>query len=163
MRRATACALLALATAGCDATTGPELPTEGAPRELAVSYGGYGFGSHDVTLRGDTLVAVRRDFFRPQQATTTTVVPDAAAWRRFWAAAEGAGLARWPRRCENRDVADGGGFTLRIVGGAGTWEAQGINSYPQANGRCSGAPEHPADFRAFLAAVSALIGRPYPA
>lgn len=162
MRRATVLALLALAAAGCDDLTGPDLPREGVPRELQVSVGGFGFGSHDVTLRGDTLVVVRRDFFGPQTPTTATVVPDAAAWRRFWEGLDDAGVDRWPRRCENRDVADGGGFSLRIATGTDAWEAQGSNSYPQANGRCNGSPEHSADFRAFLAAVSDLIGRPYP-
>jgi len=162
MRRALLPALLALLLAGCDDPTGPSLPREGAPRELVISFGGFGFGSHDVTLRGDTLVVVRRDFFQPFTATTTTVVPDAAAWQRFWSAASAAGVASWPRRCENPRVADGGGFSLRIVAGTRVWEAEGTNSYPQANGRCNGDPEQSAEFRAFTAAVSQLIGRAYP-
>ena len=163
MRRALLLALLLpLAAAGCDDPTGPSLPREGVPRELRVSYGGFGFGSHDVTLRGDTLVVVRRDFIQPQTPTTATVVPSAEAWRRFWSAADAAGVANWPRDCENPLIADGGGFSLRIVAGTRTWEAEGTNSYPQANGRCNGAPEQSADFRAFTAAVSQLIGRPYP-
>jgi hypothetical protein len=162
MRRALALAILPLALAACGETTAPDLPRAGPPRELALSFGGYGYGSHTVTLRGDTLVVVRRDFFPPQSATTTSVVPDAAAWRRFWQAAGAAGVERWPRVCENRDVADGGGFTLRLIADAGTWESQGSNSYPQANGRCSGSPDFSRDFRTFTEAVSALIGRPFP-
>ena len=152
----------ALATAGCDDVTGPSLPREGAPRELEISFSGFGFGSHDVTLRGDTLVVTRRDFFQPQTPATARVVPDAAAWQRFWAAATAAGVPAWPRRCENPIIADGAGFSLRIVAGTRVWESQGSNSYPQANGRCNGDPGQSADFRAFLAAVSQLIGRPYP-
>ncbi|MGZ8468011.1 MAG: hypothetical protein ACXWZ7_01185 [Gemmatirosa sp.] len=164
MRRATVYALLALATAGCDALTGPDLPRAGAPRELLVSYGGYGYGSHDVSLRGDTLVVVRREFFRPELTTTARVVPTDAAWRRFWEAADDASVARWPRVCENRDIADGVGFGLRIVADGGeTWEAQGSNAYPQANGRCSRSSEPSRDFRAFMAAISELLGRTYPA
>ncbi len=152
----------ALVAAGCDDVTGPPLPREGAPRELKVSFSGFGFGSHDVTLRGDTLVVTRRDFFQPFTATTTTVVPDAAAWARFWAAATAAGVPAWPRRCENPIIADGAGFSLRIVAGTRVWESQGSNSYPQANGRCNGDPGQSEDFRAFTAAVSQLIGRQYP-
>ena len=162
MRRALLPALLALLLAGCDDPTGPPLPREGAPRELVISFGGFGFGSHTVTLRSDTLVIVRRDFFQPQTATTATVVPDADAWRRFWTAADAAGVARWPRDCENPNIADGAGFALRIVAGTQTWEAEGTNSYPQANGRCNGSPEQSADFRAFTAALSQLIGRTFP-
>jgi hypothetical protein len=156
-----ALALVAALATACSSSTAP-LPTEGAPDELRVTYGGFGFGSHDVTLRNDTLVVVRRNDFRPESTTTATVVPDAAAWQRFWTAADAAGVARWPRRCANTNIVDGGGFSLRIVADARTWESQGSNSYPQANGRCSGEPEHSRDFQAFTAAVSQLIGRPFP-
>ena len=152
-----------LLTAGCSSDPTAPLPREGVPDVLEVRVSGYGFGTHDVTLRGDTLVVVRRAFFGPgARVDSTRVVPDAAAWRRFWITAGEAGVARWPGACANDRIADGGGFSLRIVDGARRWQATGSNSYPQADGRCNDSPTSSSDYAAFLNAVSALIGRPYP-
>jgi hypothetical protein len=153
----------AILVAGCSSGPTAPLPREGVPDLLEVRVSGYGFGSHEVTLRADTLVIVRRQFFGPAVgADSARVRPDAAAWQRFWSAAREAGVARWPRACANDRVADGGGFTLRIVDGARSWEATGSNSYPRANGRCNGSPTSSPEYLRFLNAVAALIGRPYP-
>lgn len=154
--------LLLAAGTGCSASTEP-LPREGVPDLLEVRVTGYGFGSHEVTLRGDTLVIVRRLFFGPSVgADSARVRPDETAWQRFWTAARQAGVARWPRACANDRVADGAAFTLRIVDGTRSWEATGSNSYPRANGRCNGSPTSSPEYIRFLNAVSALIGRQYP-
>ena len=156
-------ALAALLAAGCSSEPTAPLPREGAPDLLEVQVHGFGFGSHAVTLRADTLVIVRRQYFGPGfRADSARVQPDAAAWRAFWTTAREAGVARWPRTCANDRVADGGGFTLRIVDGARRWEAAGSNSYPRANGRCNGSPTASLEYTRFLNAVSELIGRPYP-
>jgi hypothetical protein len=154
---------VALLAVGCSSDPTAPLPREGVPDVLEVRVSGYGFGAHDVTLRGDTLVVVRRALFGPPAGTDSArVLPDAAAWRRFWRAAGEAGVARWPRSCADDRIADGGGFSLRIVDGARRWEAAGSNSYPRGDGRCNGSASSSSDFAAFLEAVAALIGRPYP-
>ena len=154
---------LALLLLACDGDTTAPLPREGVPDVFEVQVSGYGYGTHDVSLRGDTLVVVRREFFGPTTGThTARVVPDSAAWRAFWAAARAAGVDDWPRECADPRIADGGGFTLRIVDGARSWQASGSNAYPRADGRCTGSATVSSDYAAFLRAVSALIGRPYP-
>ncbi|MDF1505370.1 hypothetical protein [Roseisolibacter sp. H3M3-2] len=160
MRALRPVALLLLA--GCSSSTAP-LPRDGAPDAFEVTYSGYGYGSHVVTLRGEALVVVRRQFFDPRVGVdSVTVVPDGAAWRAFWSAARTAGIARWPRTCADPRVADGGGFALRIVAGGETWERSGENAYPTARGGCTREAGPSPEYETFTAAVAALIGRPFP-
>jgi hypothetical protein len=158
--RAAALALAALI--GCEDATAP-LPTDGVPDALWVSFHGYGFGAHEVRLRGDTLTIVRRQFFDPRVGVdSTNVVRDAAAWRAFWAAARAARVEDWPTRCTDARIADGGGFELRIVAGGHTWEASGVNAYPAPNGRCTGSADRSPEYTAMMDAVTVLIGRRFP-
>lgn len=159
-RTGVACVLAA--AAGCfGVPTAAEFPDDGPPSTFEVVYGGFGFGSHDVTLRGDTLVVVRRVDFRPDSTTTSRVIPTRDAWGAFWRAADAAGVRSWPRECLNRDVVDGGGFSLRITWPGGRVEASGGNSYPQ-HGGCNRSPEWSPEYKAFNAAVAQLIGMRYP-
>lgn len=155
-------ATVCLAAVACDTPTAPAFPADEPPTAFAMSVGGFGFGSHDVTLRNDTLVVVRRPDFAPNGATTTYVVPARDAWHTFWRAADAAGVREWPSHCVNPNVVDGGGFTLDIAYRGGHVASTGANSYPRRGGRCNGDPERTPEYSAFLAAVAQLIGRAYP-
>jgi hypothetical protein len=158
-----AVAALTLAGAACSGVpTAPSFPLGSPPSVLELRYGGFGFGSHDVTLRGDTLVVTRLSDFGPDSSRTTRVVPTPAEWADFWRAADAAGVRSWPRTCRNTDVVDGGGFTLRLEYAGGRVEATGANSYPQRDGRCGGSPDWTPEYSAFVSAVSQLIGMKYP-
>jgi hypothetical protein len=153
--------VLLAALAACSSSTAP-LPREGPPAALRVSYSGYGYGSHEVTLlRGDTLRVVRRTWERAAAVESTFVVPSADAWLAFWASARAAGVDGWPSRCADERIADGAGLGVRIAAGGRTVESTASNSWPLRDGRCSG-PEQSAEVRTFLAAVGTLIGRRYP-
>jgi hypothetical protein len=156
----TAVALAAVACFG--APTAPEFPLDAPPSALELKYGGFGFGSHDVLLRGDTLVVTRITDFRPDSTRTTRVVPTRVAWADFWRAADAAGVRSWPHACSNTDIVDGGGFSLRIAYAGGRVEASGANSYPQRDGHCGGSADWTPEYSAFAAAVSRLIGGPFP-
>jgi hypothetical protein len=158
-----AVAALALAGLACTGVpTAPAFPLDAPPSALVLQYGGFGFGSHDIVLRGDTLVVTRIADFRPDSSRTVRVVPTRAAWADFWRAANAAGVRSWPRTCRNADVVDGGGFTLRIEYAGGRVEATGTNAYPQRDGRCGGSPDWTPEYSAFASAISRLIGMKYP-
>jgi hypothetical protein len=160
--RALALALPALLALGCPDVTAP-LPSDGAADAFRVRFSGYGFGAHEVTLTGDTLRVVRRQFAEPRTGVdSVALVPDAAAWRAFWVAARPARIERWPSRCIDERIADGFGFDLRIVADGRTWEASASNAYPTGDGRCTDLEERSSEYVAFLRAVSVLIGRPFP-
>ena len=153
--------VLLAALAACSSSTAP-LPTAGPPAALSVSFGGFGYGSHAVTLLGgDTLRVVRRTWERAAAVESTFVVPGADAWRRFWASARAAGVGGWPGRCADERIADGSGLEVRIVADGRRVHSVLSNSWPRADGRCQG-PEQTAEVKAFLAAVGTLIGRRYP-
>jgi hypothetical protein len=153
---------LALA-ASCEPLTepAPTLPAEGRPDAFRMRVDGYGYGAHIVTLRGDTLVVERRPEWRIDSAQITRVVPSSADWAAFWRAANDAGVRAWPRRCLNDRVADGGGYTLEIAYAGAQLTSSGTNSYPRRDGRCSEA-DGTEEYRVFVGAVSALIGRAFP-
>ena len=71
--RALALALPALLTLGCVDVTAP-LPSDGVPEAFRVRVHGYGFGAHEVTLTGDTLRVVRRQFFDPRTGVDSVAV-----------------------------------------------------------------------------------------
>lgn len=165
-RRAVQLAAVALpvavaAAVGCSRTpTAPAFPADAPPSVFRLSVYGFGFGSHDVTLKGDTLVVVRT-FMAPDSVRTSWVVPERAEWSAFWRAADAAGVRAWPRQCAANDIVDGGGFTLEIDYPGGRIASTGSNAYPRRDGRCiSGGTT--ADYQAFLDAVGALIGQSYP-
>ena len=160
MRRPVRVLLLA-ALSACASSTAP-LPTEGPPTELAVSFGGFGYGSHGVRLVGrDTLRVVRRTWERAAAVESTFVVPSAGAWREFWTSARAAGVGVWPSRCVDERIADGSGMEVRIVTEGRRVHTVMSNAWPRGSGRCGG-PEQTPEVRAFLAAVGTLIGRRYP-
>jgi hypothetical protein len=150
-----------LTLAACEPVTALPFPSDAPPTAFALTVSGFGFGSHSVTLRNDTLVIDRRREWRPDSASVSYVVPTRAQWGAFWRAADAAEVRAWPPRCENTRVADGGGFTLDVAYDGGRIASQGTNSYPTRGGDCGG-PEGTREYRELLAAVSTLIGRPYP-
>lgn len=162
--RGTILALAALAALGaaCDDTVAPRLATEGPPRALRAEYGGFGYGTKAVVLRGDTLVVTRRQWAERDSAVTRTLVPDAAAWRAFWASAAEARVTRWPRRCLNALIADGGGLSLELGLAGGTIAGTYTNASPRANGGCTTDGSTSPEERTFAAAVARLIGEPFP-
>jgi len=154
-------ALTALTAVACADATAPAFPSDAPPSAFHINYSGWIYGSHDVLLRGDTLVVSRVPDFRPDGALETTVVPTASDWRAFWRAADAAGVRSWPRECIDRNIADGGGLSMRIDYAGGHVETTTSNSTPHRDGTCGGTAEGD-DYHALLAAVAALIGRPFP-
>jgi hypothetical protein len=153
----------AAAGMGCRDATGPRLQTEGPPTAMVVGYSGFGYGSHEVRLRGgDTLVVTRVRWVPADSAAVRTVVPEAAAWRAFWAAASRAGLARWPARCVNREIADGGGLSIALTVDGQSIERRYTNASPRRVGTCTTDGSRSAEEIAFATAVEQLIGAPFP-
>jgi hypothetical protein len=152
--------LAAALLASCDDPTGP-LPREGAPRELRYSVGGFGVGSAQVELRGDTVVLVRTpwDAGPGTRSDSVRTVPTAEAWRSFWEAAADAGVRRWRARYNAEGVVDGSGWSLRIVAPGSKIESNGSNAYPDRHG-LEHENEVTREFRAFEAALEALAGAP---
>ena len=158
-RVAAALAGAALTLAACGDPTGP-LPREGAPDALEFLIGGFASDTRIVRLRGDTVLLWRTPWSESRAAVDTVrAVPTPEAWRAFWAAAERAGVRRWRRRYVAEGVLDGTGWSLRIVAGDRIFESGGGNAYPDRLGG-----EHELQmtsaFRAFLAALGDLVGRP---
>jgi hypothetical protein len=159
LRHFAVAALLPLAVAGCDGITA-SLPEQGPPEELEFSTAGFGGTSARVTLRGDTVMLTRAPWERGPGTVADTVraVPDAAAWRQFWRAAENSGVERWKRRYMAENIADGVGWGLRIVVDGETIESGGSNAFPDRDGREHENRETP-EYRAFVDALGALVGR----
>jgi hypothetical protein len=88
---------------------------------------------------------------------TVRIVPTADAWRKFSASADAAGVHRWQPRYMAEGVIDGSGWSLLIADDGRRVESQGSNAFPDRQGR-----EHELEmtdeFRAFLAALSELVG-----
>jgi hypothetical protein len=152
--------LVVLVAAACGSVTDP-LPESGPARTLDLLEGGFGTELLTVALRGDTLFVTRRAW-SDGEATTRRVVPDAAAWRLFWTEAQQAGVRRWPARCRDERVVDGGGFTVVLEWPGGTLRGEYVNSFPRADGRCSGDPTLTGEARGFVRAVRRLAGEPTP-
>ncbi len=161
-RRSLAPLVAGLMLAACGDTLAPELPDNGPPTTLSMNVGGWIWGSLDVTLRGDTLVVVRRPDYQPAVPPTTyRVVPTPADWGAFWRAIDAAGIRGWPARCANPNVMDGGGFELAIgYGGGARITASGTNAYPQRDGRCRDGTSP--EYDAFLKAMEQLLRHPFP-
>jgi hypothetical protein len=151
-----------LGAAACGDALAPELPTDGRPAALRLFLGAWTWGTLEVRLAGDTVVAVRRPDLGPATSGwTVRVVPGAAEWRAFWRAADAAGVRGWPSACENTGVVDGGGFEMELAyAGGGRIASRGANSFPRRDGRCADTTSD--EYEAFLAAVAALVGRPIP-
>jgi hypothetical protein len=152
--------LAAALLTSCDDPTGP-LPREGAPQELRYAVGGFAVGSAQVELRGDTVVLVRKPWdARPgTPIDSVRTVPTAEAWRDFWEAAREAGVRRWRARYVAEGIVDGSGWSLRIVAPGTRVESNGSNAYPDRHG-LEHENEVTGDFRAFEAAIEALVGAP---
>ncbi|MEP6732589.1 MAG: hypothetical protein ABJE10_18235 [bacterium] len=147
------------ALAACSDATAP-LATEGTPDELTFSIGGFGVGTSNMVLRGDTIVLQRIPWDWPRvPMDSVRVVPSSEAWRVFWAATERAGVSRWQRHYAAAGFVDGTGWDVHIVVGGRVVESSGSNAYPDGLGH-----EHQLqttdDFQAFVVALGDLAGRP---
>jgi hypothetical protein len=129
-----ALASVLIAFAACDNPLAA-LPEEGVPDVLEYSSGGFGADSRSVELRGDTVVYRRTPWGHSVPSIVTARVPTADEWRRFWAAAEKAGVGRWRRRYVAENVVDGSGWGLRLQAGGETIVSEGSNAYPDRSGR----------------------------
>lgn len=158
-----AAALVAIAVGACaDDPVAPPLPVAGAPAALVVRHSGYGVGTTSVELLPDGRLRWRHaSWDDPRRADSATVAPDAPAWAAFWRALDAAGVRSWPGECANRDVVDGGGYTLDVAWTGGRVRVATSNAWPGRGGRCDRRDVTP-EFDAFLAAVHALVGRPFP-
>jgi len=153
-----------LAAAACSDPAGPVLPHGGTvPTALDIGWSGYGAGSTRIRLVDGVLQYTYVPWdYRPGRALDTlrvAVTPE--RWAAFWATADAVGLRTWPRTCENRDVADGGGMSVEVVHDGGRLALSTTNASPGRNGRC----DHDAttsDEATFRAAVAALVGAPFP-
>ena len=164
-RRALGAIVGATAGLGCDDATGPRWPAEGPPEAMVAQYDAYGYGSQTVRLRGgDTLVVTRVpwDMGAAGTATVRTVVPDAGAWRAFWATTARAGLTRWPSRCVNRELVDGGGLSFALTVGGRVRTGSYTNASPRRDGTCTTDGSRSAEEQQFGEAVGRLVGAPFP-
>lgn len=158
--RATFLLAAALALAGCADPVAP-LPGTGAPEALRFSLGGFGVGQSTVELEGETVV-LRRYRWDNDPATASDsvhVVPSAEAWRAFWRATERAGVHRWRSRYVVENIADGTGWSVRIVVGGRRVESTGSNAFPDRFGRRHEI-EMTDDFLVFVTALDELVGSP---
>ena len=157
---AAAFAVVALAVAGCEDAVAP-LPREGVPDVLRFSIAGFGTGSREVELRGDTVVyrRVPWDGDETPAVDSVRVVPTAEAWRAFWEAVDDAGVRRWRLRYLSGAI-DGVGWTLSLEAGGRRILSSGSNAFPDREGRQIVDGPTP-DFDAFADAVGALVGRDF--
>jgi hypothetical protein len=150
----------ALTFAACGDLAGP-LPRAGVPDELEFSMGGYFAPSASVVLRGDTVVLRRAPWSptSPAQIDSVISVPSPRAWADFWTVVDETGVNFWHRRYMAEEIADGMGWSLRVVADGRTVQSHGSNAYPDSRGA-----EHEGDmtpeFRAFMAAIDELAGAP---
>jgi hypothetical protein len=150
----------ALTLAACTDLAGP-LPRAGVPDELEFSMGGYFAPSASVTLRGDTVVLRRVpwEVTSPADIDTIVSVPSAEAWAEFWTVVDEIGVSFWRRRYHAENIADGLGWSLRVVADGRTVESYGSNAYPDSRGAEHEGEETP-EFRAFRTAIEELAGAP---
>jgi hypothetical protein len=150
----------ALTLAACRDLAGP-LPRAGVPDELQFSIGGYYAPSAFVVLRGDTVVLRRAPWAptSPAQIDSAVTVPSAQAWADFWTVVDETGVNFWRRRYLAEHIADGAGWSLRVVADGRTVESYGSNAYPDSRG-AEHEGEMTPEFRAFMAAIEELAGAP---
>ena len=150
--------ILATTIGSCDDPTAP-LPREGPPDELRFVYGGFFSDLVTVEAQGTTLAMWRRawDWHPGMAIDTVRTVPTAEAWRQFWVVADQAGVRRWRSSYAAEGVADGSGWSLRLVAGEFSVESTGANAYPDWQGR-----EHELhmteEFAALMRALGDLLG-----
>jgi hypothetical protein len=144
--------------ASCADLTAP-LQSEGKPSALEFSIGGFFAASRQLELRGDTLVARRRQAGWQPGGTldSVRVVPSAEAWRAFWDAADAAGLQKWHPEYNAEGVQDGLAWSIRVVGGGREINAGGSNAYPDRDGK-QHELDQPREFEEFLHALNVLVG-----
>jgi hypothetical protein len=150
----------ALTLAGCTDLAGP-LPRAGVPDELEFSMAGYFAPSASVVLRGDTVVLRRAPWAptSPAQLDSVVTVPSAQAWADFWTTVDEIGVNFWRRRYVAENIADGLGWSLRVVADGRTVQSYGSNAYPDSRG-AEHEGEMTPEFRAFKAAIEELAGAP---
>jgi hypothetical protein len=154
LSRIAAITCAALLISACGDTTAP-VPAANAPRELAYDMNALeGAGSTSERMDVGAVVVTNYDGRRTRRVRA---VPTAAQWDAFWAAAEQAGVRQWTGDYNAEGFVDGSAWSLRLAGNGVDVSAHGTNAYPDREGR-----EHeihrPADFTAFLAALSTLTG-----
>lgn len=156
--RIPALTLVVASLAACGNPTAPIRLAE-APDEFTFSSGGFFAERHTYEVRGDTIVFRRSLPFQtpPVRVDSLRRIPSPDEWRRFWTAAEVAGVHRWKAEYRQPGVFDGEGFTLHLRAAGRTINTSGSNAYPDRRGVQRF--ETPVEFTGFVAAMDALIGR----
>ncbi|GJG87170.1 hypothetical protein tb265_23510 [Gemmatimonadetes bacterium T265] len=149
--RVSALALACLAGAACGDATAP-LPTEGPPRELTYSTGGFAITLYNVRLAGDTVVftsTTSRSGPEPIVLVTRRV-PRAEEWRTFWRTVRDAGVSRWPGECYDHGATDGGTLDFVLAWDGTRRTGHYYAAFPSRDGTCAngdGASGAAASFR----------------
>lgn len=157
---------LCAASLACDSPTPPlpveesPLPAEGPPDELVFGMGGYGIGGITIELKDEVVLMWHApwEWTSGQTIDTVRTVPTSEKWRAFWIAADHAGVHRWRSRYTADNVADGMGWSLRLIAGDFTVESTGSNAYPDSLGG-EHELEMPPEFGALLRALGNLVGQ----
>ena len=156
MNRTALAILVLLPCLACESPLAP-LPN-GAPERFEFSIGGFGVGSAQWILSGDTILTIKTRWAEPGFGPDTVRYrPTADDWVRFWSAADDAGIRRWQQRYVAEGIIDGQGWSLRVGAGKLRIESEGSNAYPDDSGR-EHELEMPPDFQLFITAVRALAG-----
>ena len=156
-----ALAAVPLAFIACDDSPVVPLPVEGAPDALLFSVSAFeGSGGRVVQMRGDTVVFRRiTSHGSSVSIDSVRVVPTSDDWRRFWAAAEEAGVRNWRPHYLAEGIVDGMGWGLRLEAEGEIFESEGSNAFPDSFG---GEHENQVTdaFRVFTDAIGELVGQP---
>lgn len=132
------------------------------PDAFQATVGGFKAPTCTVELRGDGLhyeVRTSREVLK-----TAVVHPTAEAWSRFLRRMNEIRLSRWAPSYSSLAL-DGTWWKLTLRSGDRTIASQGSNNYPEAGREAQPGRIYPAStevFDRFCAAVSDLVGRPFP-
>ena len=119
------------------------------PTKFMVSIGGFGSPHHEVRWRRGRLRCRADD-------SQTTVTPSAQEWEAFWAAMDQIGVWEWQRVYDDGQTLDGCQWELDLSNGEQSVKCFGSNQFPGGDDREAAKP-----FQSFLAAVGALVQRPF--
>lgn len=131
----------------------PPLPE--FPREFHFYLGGYGGPHHEIRWECHQLHYVNSSM-GPGMGYPVSSMLLVDEWQHFWDSMDRMEVWNWPRRCTgNEGVCDGTQWKFKIGHGDRAVHSAGSNAYP-----FTADIEPPLAFRAFVDAVSRLVGRP---
>lgn len=119
------------------------------PTRLTITIGGFHGPHYEVRLERGRLRVRLEDVM-------LTVTPSAQEWEAFWAAMEQIGVWRWQHVYDDGQTLDGCQWKIDLRNGEQSVKCFGSNKFPGSDDRETAKP-----FQSFLAAVSALVQRPF--